>query len=98
LTQAELRDAAVNEWERHQERLRSGPASTTTSCDDVATTSQAADNEQYHTDKTRPADLSIAELVAAMEKLVNASVAPVVTQPTIGISTDSDGIGGIDDG
>jgi len=113
LTPSELRDAAVNEWERHQEQLRSGPASTTTKPvvdtrtdrpESVVGTRtpqlqpDAADNEQLHQHINRPADLSITALAAAITKVLSGAVAPVVIQPTIGLGTDSDGIGGIDDG
>jgi len=104
LTLAELRDAAVNEWERYQERLRRGVPSYDIMAKPVADTrayplqTDAADNEQYHTDKTRPADLSITALAAAITKVLSGAVAPVVIQAATGLGTDSDGIGGIDDG
>jgi len=110
----------VNEWLRHQERLRGGSTRTTTKPVAVTRTVPpqpvphstmgkegwhgtmptpvAADNEQYHQHINRPADLSITALAAAITKVLNGAVAPVVIQPATGIGTDSDGIGVFDDG
>jgi len=111
LTPFELRDCAVLEWERHQEKLRRGTVRITPTPVVGMRASQpqpvgvtrayppepdAAVNEQLSIN--RPADLSITALAAAITKVLNGAVAPVVIQAATGIGTDSDGIGGIDDG
>jgi len=76
----------VNEWERHQEKLRGATRASPSK-------PVAADNEQdhHHTALT-------AAITAALTKVGNGAVAPVVIDPATGIEADSNGIGGTDDG